>query len=182
MAVTVAAVVPAHFLDMRATGRLLGTTLLASWTIAACVVVALSFVPRLTGHELFIVRSGSMEPAIPVGSVVIVQPVPPATLRVGDVITFDRTEGMAITVTHRIVAVEGNPVAPTFRTRGDANGAEDPVTVTYAGMGGKVVASVPYLGYVHNALAHPLARALLIGPPVLLLMWSYLRDLWRPRR
>jgi signal peptidase I len=162
--------------------RPLSTALLMCWTAAACLVVALSVGPRLVGHELYIVRSGSMAPAIPVGSVVLVQPVPPSTLRAGDVITFERSEGLAVTVTHRIVAVEGNPANPTFRTKGDANASEDPVTVTYAGSGGKVVASVPLLGYAHNALSHPLARALLIGPPVVLLTWSYLRDLWRPRR
>lgn len=165
-----------------AVARAFGTFAGACWIASAVAVVALSTVPRLTGHELFIVRSGSMEPAIQTGSVVVVRPVLPATLRAGDVITFDRTDGLAVTVTHRIVAIEGNPSNPTFRTKGDANANEDPVPVSYTGMGGKVVASIPYLGYVQNALSQPLARALLIGPPAVILTWSYLRDLWRPRR
>jgi signal peptidase I len=168
--------------SLRATGRAAAWALLVCWTLAACAVVGLSVVPRLFGAQILIVRSGSMAPAIPTGSIVVVRAVPPATLRVGDVITFERAEGIVATITHRVVAVEGNPASPTFHTKGDANAAEDPVTVTYAGMGGKVVASVPYLGYVQNTLGQPLARGLLIGAPAVALTWSYLRDLWRPRR
>lgn len=152
------------------------------WVLAALAVAAFSFGPRAIGYQALIVRSGSMEPAIRTGSVVLVQPVPASSLKVGDVITYERAGETVIVVTHRIVGIlQGGPT-PTFQTQGDASGAPDPYTVTYPGTGWKVIWTLPFAGYFFNSLAHPLARALLVGVPAAILSISFLADIWRGKR
>lgn len=100
---------------------------------------------RLGGLSTFLITGGSMEPAIPVGSMVFVQPVAPDALRAQDVVTYT-LDGR--TRTHRIVEV--NPDG-SFTTRGDANQVNDPEHVTFAGRAGLVRAHVPWLGYFMNS-------------------------------
>ena len=104
--------------------------------------------PRVFGHQLYVVLGGSMSPAFEAGSVVAVKPVDPATLGVGDVISF-RTSADGMLTTHRIVGVntEGGL---RFTTRGDANNAEDPNPVSAGNVVGVVALAVPYAGYVVN--------------------------------
>ena len=158
------------------------TALFAAWIAAAVVVVGFSVVPRLVGYQMLIVRSGSMEPTIHTGSAVLVQPVPPESLRIGDVITFERTDGAVAVVTHRVVGKVEGAATPTFQTKGDANNTPDPYTVNYRGTGWKVVASLPFAGYAMNWLSSPGARAVLIGAPALALTASFVRDIWRGNR
>jgi signal peptidase I len=162
---------------------LLGNAALFLWVVVVLTVIGLSQGPRVAGYRLFIVRSGSMEPSIPTGSAVLVRPVPPGSLRVGDVITFERTEaGLPPSmITHRIVEIVQPGPAPVFRTQGDANSVSDPVTVSFVGEGGKVEAHVPLAGYALNATGQPLARLALIGIPALLLGASFIRDVWKGR-
>jgi signal peptidase len=160
----------------RRVARLAGRVTLAVWALAALAIVVFSVAPRLFGYRTLIVRSGSMEPAIRTGGVVLVEPVPPQRLKPGDVITYERdgaasATGRAQVVTHRIVGiVDGAP--PRFRTQGDANNAPDAELASYQDLGWRVVASMPYAGYLLNALAYPAARALLYAVPALLLAAS----------
>jgi signal peptidase I len=73
-----------------------------------------------------IVISGSMEPEISVGSLIVSTNVKVKDLHVGDVASFKREDG--VLVTHRIVsneAVTGNEELRTVRMKGDANNDED---------------------------------------------------------
>lgn len=164
---------------MKRAARATGMVVLAGWVLIALAVVLFSFGPRVFGHQVLIVRSGSMEPAIMTGSVVVVQPVSPNALKVGDVITFEPADGTGKVVTHRIVEVVEESSAPTFRTKGDANNALDAFPVRYVNTGWRVIGSVPYAGYLFNTLSRPEARAVLVGVPALLLGASFLRDVWR---
>ena len=116
-------------------------------TLAAALLLA---APGLLGWQQMTVLTGSMEPEIPVGSMVYVEAVEPETLAEGDVATFAQADGD--TVTHRVVrnrTVEGELV-----TKGDANAEEDVEPVPYERVIGKVVLTVPVagdvLGYVSS--------------------------------
>ena len=116
--------------------------------ILLCLVLA---APRLAGIKSYVVVSGSMEPAIPVGSLVYSKEADPKTLEPGDVIVFyssnagqgGRSEGV-IPVTHRIV--ENNKVTGEITTKGDANEHNDLSAITYNNVEGKVIStdSCPY--------------------------------------
>ncbi len=116
--------------------------------IAAAVFVYLA--PHI-GWRVDSVESGSMEPELKVGSVVVVQPVDPETIVEGDIITF-RLDGVDETViTHRVIGIERN--SPLyFRTRGDANLKPDPFAIRARDVVGRVVLNIPFLGYVTKYL------------------------------
>ena len=80
------------------------------------------------GWRTEVVISGSMEPAISTGSVVIVRPVIPDTLRKGDVIMYYSPDKTSLT-THRVFYVAYEP-SLQFITKGDANNNSDVIPVT----------------------------------------------------
>ena len=115
-------------------------------------LVVLTVIPRAVDGAALTVLTGSMTPEIAVGSVVVVRPVDPGTLQVGDVVTYQKTPGQEDYVTHRIQDIHTDTDQMTLTTKGDANrGADtDPVPVT--SVRGKVLFSVPYLGTVRNTI------------------------------
>lgn len=129
--------------------------------VAALLVCLALSLPRFAGIQSYVVVSGSMEPAIPVGSLVFAKAVEPATLQKGDVIVFYSTEAAspsggggvngAVPITHRVV--ENNTETGEVITKGDANESADMSPAAYVNIVGKVFTHVPGLGY----LAAPLA-------------------------
>lgn len=95
----------------------------------------------LGGVHLFLVQSGSMEPTIMTGDVIIVQP--QTGYDVKDVITFTDTTGRK--TTHRII---DQTVGGEFITRGDANRVQDNSQVRAKDVVGKVILTLPRLGYL----------------------------------
>lgn len=106
--------------------------------IASCLPVTL---PSLLGYEMYNISSGSMEPQLPVGSLIYVKPVAPEELSEGEIITFWRGDSV---VTHRLM--ENRSLEGDFVTKGDANQEEDLNTVPYANLIGVVTYHIPYLG------------------------------------
>lgn len=80
------------------------------------------------GYEIYNVVSGSMEPEIPVGSVIYVKAVSPETVEEGDIIAF--TSGVSV-ISHRVVS--NQTVEGKFTTKGDANAENDMNPVGYGG-------------------------------------------------
>src|SRR5688572_5679494 len=91
--------------------------------LAAIVVVVV--LPRATQGAALTVLTGSMSPAVPVGSVVVVRPVDPRTLEPGDVATYQPEEGKDVFITHRIMEVHETSKGVSFTFQGDANPAPD---------------------------------------------------------
>lgn len=109
--------------------------------LLVCMPAAL---PRIMGYEAYSIISGSMEPEIPVGSMVYAKAASPEEVSVGDVIVFYGGAGAAAVTTHRVA--EKDETKRAFITKGDANAANDPLPVPYGQMIGKVETSVPVLG------------------------------------
>ena len=105
-------------------------------------------VPRFMGYEIYEVISGSMEPEIPVGSILYVKRAEPEEIIPGDVIAF-RRDGSVIT--HRVE--ENRYVEGEFITRGDANSREDLRPVPYECLTGKTVWHFPALGRVMSLMS-----------------------------
>ena len=116
---------------------LLGTLLLLL-VIVSCIPLTL---PRMMGYEVYEVVSGSMEPEIPVGSVIYVKAVAPEEVREEEVIAF--WSGSSV-ITHRVV--ENRLAEREFVTKGDANAAEDLRAVPYAELIGRVIRHFPKVG------------------------------------
>ena len=118
------------------------------------------------------VMSGSMEPAIHVGSVVFVQKVNPETLRKGDVITFASADDPTISITHRLAEIENSGGNTVFKTKGDANSIEDSTEISSSQIKGKVLFSLPFLGYLSVWIKQPLGFGLLVILPAILIIIS----------
>ena len=136
--------------------RHIGTVLLSLALVVLAVL--LTPLPELFGWQLFAVQSGSMEPAIPVGSIIAVQPVPAATLKVGDVITFADRNRPELRVTHRIVSLETREGQQVAITKGDANNTTDSWNVPLQSAIGRVALHVPLAGYFVYWLSSPPVR------------------------
>ena len=100
---------------------------------------------RVSGLGTFIVTGGSMEPSIHIGSLVLVQPVSPSEVKVGDVITFQHYDQ---TTTHRVTAIIASAQGPVFSTKGDANAAADPDDKIFPAQVGIVRGTLPVAGYL----------------------------------
>jgi signal peptidase len=101
-----------------------------------------------------VVVSGSMEPTIPVGSLIAGRTVPAADVEVGDVVTVPRRAGTTDLVTHRVVEVRASDAARGARElvlRGDANATDDPAPYTVTEVR-RHVATVPGGGCVVRVL------------------------------
>lgn len=142
-------------LSVRATAGWIGQVL--AWLVILGVVVVLAaavLVPRLAGATPYTVLTGSMQPKYPPGTLVVVKPVEFDDIAIGDVITYQRDSGKDDVVTHRVVGTgsrfDGTKV---LTTRGDANQVADRNPVQQVQVRGRLWYSVPYLGYVNNALS-----------------------------
>lgn len=109
-----------------------------------------SVMPNIAGKFPLMVQSGSMSPTIEVGDLIIVNaPEKGQTFGVDDVVTFwDGAPGSAL-VTHRIVEITTDDDGKTaYRTKGDANSAQDGTLVYPEDIVGTYVMRIPYLGDV----------------------------------
>lgn len=130
-------------------------------TLALAMMIALAFLPTLFGRQVMVVTSGSMEPSIPVGAIVVTRMVPVDDLGVGDVITY-RPKGGS-TTTHRIVKVERRePGSAMFVTKGDANEDVDPKATAIVGEVASAERVIPFLGRALAAMRSPIAFLALI--------------------
>lgn len=66
----------------------------------AFALILTALVMIISGYKFMIVSSGSMEPELPVGSLVIVTPCEYEDLKLGDIVTMDAN---GINLTHRII-------------------------------------------------------------------------------
>ena len=146
---------------------------------ALASLLGVTLLPNLLGYKTYVVLSGSMEPAIHTGSVLVALPVSPDSLKVNDVIVYNRSD-VSESVTHRIIQVNQDGAQPTFMTKGDANQAADAWTVRYGDTAGKIVLAVPLLGYAYQGIASPQGRLVFLVVPVLVLWLLWLAQIWRP--
>ena len=179
----------AKMIDARASMRAVGRVVQAIAAVVlggATLIVLAGTVPMLFGLQSLAVYSGSMEPTLPVGSLAVMRPAPVSELRVGDVITYRTPAAPDVVVTHRLMAIDaGDDGRVRYRTKGDANSAEDVVQVEPYAVLGRLEFTIPIAGYIVEFGRSPRGRILLLGIPVLLLaadfVWTRARGAARQR-
>lgn len=140
--------------------------IIACWYAIIVKMILKIDVPMVGGYSALIVLSGSMEPTIMTGEVIVIHE--ENEYNVGDILTY--RDG-SVLVTHRIV----DETTTTFTTRGDANNTDDdPIEKTQAV--GKTIFHIPYLGsailFVQTPIGLFTVLAVLIG---LKIMYSLIR-------
>lgn len=137
--------------------RSLGTVLLLI-LILICIPLV---IPGVMGLQVYSVVSGSMEPAIPVGSLVYIQTLEPETVQEGSVIAFYGADDRSGIITHRVV--ENRVVSGEFITKGDANEKEDINPIPYDRLIGEEVFCIPKLGEAAQLLSGQIGRRIAAG-------------------
>lgn len=166
----------------RRLGRIVG--------FVALLVIVIPFVvyaaPQVVGAEQgYVVLSGSMEPVMSPGDVIIVDGVSAAAIQQGDVITYGGGDGETPT-THRVIEVVEQEDGVAFRTKGDANEDPDGQLVTPDRVDGRVLTLagylivIPYIGYVIQFMQTSTGfMALFVVPMVLLIvseLWNVIKS------
>ena len=116
---------------------MLGTVIIV-FIMIACIPMTL---PKLFGYQVFHIISGSMEPALPIGSAIYIEKANPQDMEEGEIIAFYVENEV---VAHRVIANHRDE--KQIFTKGDANAAEDRNPVSYEHIIGRVKMNVPYLG------------------------------------
>ena len=144
--------------------------------ISIILLIVVSILPIPGNYKFLIVESGSMEPAIHTGSVVVVKPV--ESYQAGDVITFE-DRGDDKTTTHRIVDLEVISGKTQYITKGDANNAEDTNRVSQSKVVGKVLISIPFAGYILAFAKEPLGFILLVIVPSMIIILEEIGKIYK---
>jgi signal peptidase len=110
----------------------------------------------LFGFYPTIVASGSMSPALEVGDMSIVISTNPSNIQVGDVIQYWQGEEMNL---HRVVQIQETESGVEFITKGDANNVPDTIPVTADQIRGKLIFTIPKVGWVSIAIKESIAYA-----------------------
>jgi len=115
--------------------------------VLAVVILVVSFViiAAQNGWEFDAVLSGSMEPELAVGGLVVIRPADTQQLNVGDVISF-KLPGIETPICHRVIDIQETESGRLFTTKGDANEEADLNPVPAEAVTGKEVFYLPYVG------------------------------------
>ncbi|EAR25736.1 peptidase S26B, eukaryotic signal peptidase [marine actinobacterium PHSC20C1] len=132
-----------HYLGMGVSAGLFGLVLL----VGALVIV----IPAVAGATPLTVLTSSMEPGLPPGTLVVVKPIDPNEIAMGDVITYQIESGKPGVITHRVTGVtNSSDGSRTFTLQGDNNDVADELQVLPIQVVGKLWYSVPWIGNVSN--------------------------------
>ena len=121
------------------------------------------------------VLSGSMEPDIKTGDLIIVKDTGKTSIEEGDIITF-RINSDTL-VTHRVVEIYNQNGDISFKTKGDANNAEDEDLVMGDDLVGKYIFRIPAFGYLTDLIRQPLGFVLLFVLPIVILLGKEVKSL-----
>lgn len=119
-----------------------------SWIFIGVVIILLFYTlssntTLFGGYKSYLVLSGSMEPTIMTGDIIITHENP--SYYKNNVVTFNTKDGRI--VTHRIIKTVTRGGKDLFMTKGDANRSEDEALISPNQIIGKVAFIVPKLGY-----------------------------------
>ena len=138
--------------------------------ILGLIVAFLAFVFISPDYDLYIVRSGSMEPAINVGDMVLAGPVGTGGIKPGVIISYEAGKNL---ITHRVLSIDGN----TLITKGDANKEPDPNPVRLSQVQSRYIFRIPYVGYVAGFLRTRPGWLLSIVLPSIVLVGFIVKDI-----
>jgi signal peptidase len=155
----------------------------AFYTVVALALVTIVFsvmvyiAPHL-GWFVFSVTSGSMEPALKTGSLVVTGPVDTDTIEVGDIILFRPGYGTNNRIIHRVIEIHEDSEL-RFSTRGDANLNPDPVRIHVDNVDGRVLLNLAgFGGFIEFLRTTPGFCTMVVGPAAILLA-AYVYNVWR---
>ena len=101
---------------------------------------------QLFGYRCFSVASGSMEPTLQIGDLIITKEKSKKDIKVGDIISFKDVDS---TITHRVIKVISQNGEILYQTKGDNNNVSDEKNIKYEDVEGVYVDHIPELGKMY---------------------------------
>ncbi|MEM0212120.1 MAG: signal peptidase I [Candidatus Methanomethylicia archaeon] len=103
-----------------------------------------------TPTPFLVVASGSMQPTLNIGDVIVIKGANPGELKVGDIIVFNPPKPYysGVPWVHRIISIQKINGELYIKTKGDANIYPDPFTLTKNDIIGLVIFKLPYIGLI----------------------------------
>ncbi|MBI4898547.1 MAG: signal peptidase I [Actinobacteria bacterium] len=165
---------------MRFVARIVNRAATIVLVVALLALGALA-VTVLLGLKPGVVKTGSMEPMLARGTLIVVKPTMADKLKIGDVITFtDPDNPSKGLVTHRIYKIEQVDGRPVFTTKGDANPTPDTWKLKLQKDAGLLKFHVKKVGYLSFLVRSKTGYLLFLGIPVLLLSLVAMMKIWAP--
>ena len=146
-----------------------------AFIVLIAILLIVSVLPITGNYKVMTVISGSMAPAIKMGSVVIVKPV--SDYKIGEVITFGPYSRTKAPTSHRIYDIKVVDGQPVYITKGDANNAPDAREIQKRDILGKVLFPVPYVGYAVDFAKKPVGFALIIIVPAAIIIGDEIKKI-----
>jgi signal peptidase I len=140
-----------------------GKVLVLSLIVGANSIAALALIWLSQGGNILNVRTGSMQPTLRPGDVVLTEKINPLHLKPGDIVSYRSLQNSKVIVTHRLVVTD--PQTGKLTMQGDKLDTPDPA-VPASNVVGRVRWFIPKLGTILNVLSHPLGLISLIYIPV----------------
>lgn len=147
--------------------------------IIACLCGLLLFANFSHNFPLkaYTVLTGSMQPSIPVGSMVFALPAQHQDLQVGSIITFNSPQEPNKLIVHRIHRIIFEEQQKAYLTKGDNNDAVDNWKIYDLQIQGQAVFYLPYLGYLSGYSKTPFGFLTILGLPAVFLALLYIRHI-----
>lgn len=115
---------------------------------------------NLFGFRPYIVLSGSMEPNLQVGDLVVSKQVNEKQVEIGDIITFEDENGS--TITHRVVDIIIKDGEKLYQTKGDNNNAKDTGLISIKNIKGKYTFKINKFGRIISQIITPTGIVLVL--------------------
>ncbi len=157
------------------------------WALDVCATVAMVAAVgllaalgfgTLTGHQVLIDRSDSMQPTIAAGDLLVVRRASPGAAHVSDIVTFVDPEDKSRTVTHRVTERRAGAQGYVFVTKGDANNHTEQWTIKRDATLGITRLVVPKAGYAFSWFGQRWVRFAFITLASAILGIMLLRRIW----
>jgi signal peptidase len=121
--------------------------------VVAAIAILVVVLPAVVHGSALTVLTNSMAPKLPPGTLIVIRPTPIDDIHVGQVLTYQIHSGSPAVISHRVTKreVSTKDGTTTFITKGDNNALADP-PVREVQVKGTLWYSIPYLGFVNNAV------------------------------
>lgn len=158
--------------------RVVDVAIIALILLVAFGVILGRGVP-MSGRQTLIIGGRSMEPTIPLGSAIVIDPVAPADIAVGDVVTMKVGPRQSV-FTHRVTRLLTLDGVPHVATQGDANDAPDGATIPASAVIGRVAWFIPFAGLLLALLSVPIGVMFVLGLGITLAVTAFLLETIEP--
>lgn len=145
--------------------------------VALAGLIFLTLAPESGGYKALVVTSGSMEPAVPVGSMVFIRN--SGTIQKNDIITFRMSPDLKSLITHRVVDIREVRGKTMYQTKGDAVKEPDIELVPAERVAGSMIFSIPFIGFPVAFGKTQMGVVMLVIIPAAIIVYEELKSIWR---